>query len=137
MTQNYFLFDKILPFLKKGKVLEKLNLYQIYLQRYGIGKQISTQISKYSGVHSSMKMNLFKENDININTKFIFIEAENSLDLALEKKMILSLQQSIDLYDYRGSRYKAKLPLNGQRRKANAKTPKRVRPIILDSSNVN
>lgn len=132
MQQNYFLFDKVLPFLKTGKALDKLNLYQIYIQRFGIGKKISDLISRYSGVHSSLKMVVFKENDINISTKLVFIRAEDSLDLALEKKMLISLQNSIDLYDYRGSRYKAKLPINGQRRRANARTPKRIRPIIIE-----
>lgn len=132
MEQNYFLFDKILPFLKTGKVLNKLNLYQIYFQRFGIGKKISSEIIKYSGVHHSVKINDFKENDINVLTKLIFIQSEELLDIALEKKMLLSLEQSIELYDYRGSRYKAKLPLNGQRRRANARTVKRIRPIIIE-----
>jgi small subunit ribosomal protein S13 len=132
MQQNYFLFDKVLPFLKTGRVLDKLNLYQIYFQRFGIGKTISSEISKYSGSHYLVKMNNFKENDINISTKLIFIHSEELLDIALEKKMLETLQQSIDLYDYRGSRYKAKLPINGQRRRANARTAKRIRPIIVE-----
>jgi small subunit ribosomal protein S13 len=132
VQQNYFLFDKVLPFLKTGRLLDKLNLYQVYIQRFGIGKKISFNISKYSGTHFSVKMNIFKENDINSLIKLIFVQSEEFLDLALEKKMIYSLQQSIDLYDYRGSRYKAKLPINGQRRRANANTVKRIRPIIID-----
>lgn len=126
------MFDKILPFLKNNKKLEKLNLFQTYIQRYGIGKTISSQISKYSGVHSSYRMVEFKENDLNINTKIIFFLAEDSLDALLEKKMKITLQQSIDLYDYRGSRYSNKLPINGQRRRANKRTAKRVRPIIIN-----
>lgn len=133
MTQDYFLLDKILPFRKKGKILEKLNLYQLYFQRYGIGKIISLKISKYLSVHFTLKMIQYKENDLNINTKFIFMKSEENLDNILEKKMIISLENSVDLYDYRGSRYKAKLPINGQRRRANAKTSKRVRPLIIES----
>jgi ribosomal protein S13 len=132
MQQDYFLFDKVLPFLRRGKILDKLNLYQIYVQRFGIGKKISFEITKYSGVHYLVKINNFKENDINLSTKLIFIQSEELLDVALEKKMLYSLEQSIELYDYRGSRYKYKLPLNGQRRRANARTVKRVRPIIID-----
>lgn len=131
MSSEYFLLDKVLPFKKNGKILENLNLYQLYLQRFGIGKTISNKISIISGVHPILLMKQYKENDINLQIKFIFIESEESLDIILEKKMISSLQQNIDLYDYRGSLYKAKLPLNGQRRRANAKTVKRIRPIII------
>ena len=131
MEQNYFLFDKVLPFIKTKKKLEFLNLYQVYIQRYGIGKQISLKISKYSGVHLNYKMINYKENDLNVHTKLVFILAEDSLDSLLEKKNKISLQKSIDLYDYRGSLYKECLPINGQRRRANKKTAKRVRPIII------
>jgi ribosomal protein S13 len=120
-----------LPFTKKGKRLESLNLYQLYFQRYGIGKTISKKISLNVGVSPIVKMELFKENDINNQIKFIFIKGEEFLDISLEKKMLISLQNSIDIYDYRGCLYKAKLPLNGQRRRANARTAKRIRPIII------
>jgi small subunit ribosomal protein S13 len=131
INKEYFLLDKVLPFTKKGKKLEDLNLYQLYFQRYGIGKTISYKILLNTGVHPTVKMVEYKENDINNQIKFIFSKSEESLDLALENKMTISLQNSIDIYDYRGSLYKAKLPLNGQRRRANARTAKRVRPIII------
>jgi ribosomal protein S13 len=131
-TSEYFLLDKVLPFKKKGKNLDNLNLYQLYFQRFGIGKTISNKISIISGVNPILSVKQYKENDINIQTKFIFSESDQSLDLILEKKMIFSLQQSIELYDYRGSLYKAKLPLNGQRRRANAKTSKRIRPVLIE-----
>jgi ribosomal protein S13 len=131
MLREYFLLDKVLPFIKRGNNLESLNLYQLYLQRYGISKKISNKISVFSGVHSMVKMIKYEENDINIQIKFIFYLSESNLDIGLEKKMLYSLQNSIDIYDYRGSMYKAKLPVNGQRRRANSKTVKRNRPIQL------
>lgn len=111
--------------------LEKLNLFQVYIQRFGIGKTISYNISKSSGVHFAYKMVNYKENDLNIYTNIVFFLSEQSLDSFLEKNMKITLQKSIDIYNYRGSRYKEKLPINGQRRRANKKTAKRVRPIIV------
>jgi ribosomal protein S13 len=131
MLREYFLLDKVLHFIKRVNNLESLNLYQLYLQRYGISKKISNKISVFSGVHSMVKMIKYEENDINIQIKFIFYLSESNLDIGLEKKMLYSLQNSIDIYDYRGSMYKAKLPVNGQRRRANSKTVKRNRPIQL------
>jgi len=131
MISNNYLFDKILPFSKKGKNIILLNLYQLFFQRYGIGKTISKKIMIFFGVSYSLKMQLLKENDINIYIKDIFIMSEDRLDRILEKRMLASLYNSIEIYDYRGFLYKHKLPLNGQRRHANAKTAKRVRPIIL------
>lgn len=132
MEQNYFLFDKVLPFLRNNKNLEKLNLFQIYIQRFGIGQCISSKISKNTGVHFSYKMVNYKENDLNTNIKNMFIAAEKSLDMFLEKSMKVTLQNSIDLYNYRGSRYKVRLPINGQRRRANGKTSRLIRPIIIN-----
>jgi len=131
LEKNYFLLDKVLPFLKRKNNLDKLNLFQLYIQRFGIGKTISYNISKYSGVHFSFKMIDYIENDLNINTKHIFFSSEKLLDMFLEQNMKRTLQNSIDIYNYRGSRYKVKLPLNGQRRRANKKTAKRIRPIII------
>ena len=131
MEQNYFLFDKILPFIKYGNKLEKLNLYQTFIQRFGIGKTISFLILKNSGIHFCYKFRFLKENDINMYTKFIFFNSEKNLDNSLDHLMKISLQNSVDLYDYRGSRYVAKLPINGQRRRANKKTAKKIRPIII------
>jgi ribosomal protein S13 len=129
--EKNFLFDKLIPFIKKGNKLNILNLYQVYIQRYGIGKTISYRISMYSGVNSSVKLSIYKENDINTNTKLIFFFSENSLDSLLEKSMKISLKKSVDMYDYRGSKYVAKLPINGQRRRANRKTAKKIRPIPI------
>lgn len=42
-----------------------------------------------------------------------------------------TIQDNINLYNYRGHMYINKLPMNGQRRRANKKTAKKIRPIIL------
>ena len=56
------MIDSILPFYKKSKnklkknfKFNKLNLFQFFIQRYGIGKKISIQIFLFSGLHKSIK----------------------------------------------------------------------------------
>lgn len=130
MKNKLFILDKILPFRKKVKKLHLLNLNQLYQQRFGIGKIISLKISLFSSVSSYLKVEQYKYNIINSKIKFIFLKSKKNLDYFLKKKMIQSLAKSVDLYDYRGSRYDCKLPINGQRRRANAKTSERVRPYV-------
>jgi ribosomal protein S13 len=124
--------DKILPFLKKKNSLDllmNLNLFQFYLQRFGIGKIISKKILFFSGVHCSVKIKSYNVNVINQKSKWLFKKSENFLDIPLERYMIKSIQLNIDLYNYRGNCYLLRFPLNGQRRRANARTVRRVRPI--------
>lgn len=125
---NSFLFDKLLPFSKRGSV-EKLNIFQVYIIRDGIGISISNKICKYASTHSSIKFSNYYINDINENIKNIFILStiQHNLDNELHEKMISTLQESINIYDYRGRMYLAKLPINGQRRRSNKSTAKKIR----------
>ncbi len=131
---DFFFVDKILPFLKKKssiEQLERLNLFQFYIQRYGLGSSISKKINNISGIHFSYKVNNCLPNVINQNLKFIFTRNIESMDLFLEQKMLLKIKEDINLYTYRGDRYQLRLPLHGQRRRANNKTVKKVRQYIL------
>lgn len=131
---DFFFVDKILPFLKKNKninQLEKLNIFQFYLCRFGIGINISNKIISFSGISASYKIKNYTNTVINTNIKSIFLKIINSLDLNLEQKMIKRIKNDIKLYTYRGDRYKLRLPLHGQRRRANGKTVKKIRQYIL------
>jgi ribosomal protein S13 len=61
--------------------------------------------------------------------KLIFEKSNKYLDKSLEQLMKETIKLNLELYNYRGDRYILKLPLHGQRRRANAKTPKKIRPI--------
>ncbi len=131
---DFFFVDKILPFLKKNKninQLEQLNIFQFYLCRFGIGVNITKKIINFSGINASYKIKNYTPTVINKNIKSIFLKIINLLDLYLEQKMIKKIKNDIRLYTYRGDRYKLRLPLHGQRRRANGKTVKRVRQYIL------
>src|SRR5690348_5575018 len=112
-----FLVDKQLPFLRKNKKLEILNLFQFFQQRFGIGKKITKNIIIFSGVHFSIKLKKYIPNLINQETRYVFLNHEEELDIPLERKMMKDLQKNIELYNYRGSRYLLRLPLHGQRRR--------------------
>jgi small subunit ribosomal protein S13 len=129
-----YLVDKKLPFLRKIKnleIIETFNLFQLFQQRFGIGKNISKKIIINLGVHLNTNIVKYPNNIINKEIKYIFLKSEELLDIPLERQMIKSLQKNVDLYNYRGSRYKLRLPLNGQRRRANGKTTKKVRLLII------
>jgi ribosomal protein S13 len=127
MDQLYHLLDKALPFQKKNKQIDNFNLFQLFLQRYGLNKLITNKIFLSSGVHPSLKLQLYPANVVNQEVKYVFYKHEDFLDFSLELKMISTLKKNIELYNYKGSRYILKLPINGQRRRANGKTARRVR----------
>ncbi len=126
-----FLFDKILPFTQKGYNLYKLNVKQLYNIRFGIGKTISNRINLFSGTSFFVNFEEYKENDINMNIKIIFKKSILNLDDLLKNKMVVTLQNHIDIYSYKGFMYQKRLPINGQGRRFKKRTNRRVRPIIM------
>jgi ribosomal protein S13 len=129
-----YLVDKKLSFLRKIKnidVLEIWNLFQFYQQRFGIGNYITKRILINIGIHINTKIKNYPISITNKEIKNVFSQSENKLDIPLERQMIKSLQKNVELYNYRGSRYQLRLPLNGQRRRANSKTTKKIRPYHI------
>ncbi len=63
--------------------------------------------------------------------KTIFENSLNNLDDLLKYKMIITLQECIDTYNYKGYMYTKRLPINGQSRRSKKRTSRRVRPIII------
>jgi ribosomal protein S13 len=130
MTDS-FLFDKILPFIRKEYNINELNIKQVYQIRFGIGNYISNKINLFSGTNFVIKFEDYKENDFNMYIKTIFENSIYSLDDLLKNKMIFSLQNNIDTYSYKGYMYSKRLPINGQSRRSKKRTNRRVRPIII------
>ena len=129
---DFHFVDQITKFLKKDQSEEKLqnlNIFQFYIKRTGLGLNISKKIIDNCAVHPSVKINNYSLSIFNKDIKNIFVESIDSLDDSVQNQMINSLRNIMELYNYRGSRYKEKLPLNGQRRRANAKTIKKIKII--------
>jgi ribosomal protein S13 len=131
MTDS-FLFDKILPFTRKEYNINKLNIKQLFEVRFGIGSTISNKINIFSGSNKAIKFNKFKENDLNMYIKYIFEKSLLNLDELLKNKMIITLQENIDTYSYKGYMYLKRLPINGQSRRFKKRTNRRVRPININ-----
>lgn len=100
--------------------------------RFGIGTTIINKINKFSGANNSTQFNKYKENDLNMYVKTIFEKSLYNLDELLKNKMIISLQENIDTYSYKGYMYTKRLPINGQSRRCKKRTNRRVRPIIIN-----
>jgi ribosomal protein S13 len=129
-NENIFhLLDKKLPFQKKVQEIENLNLFQLFLQRYGINKSIANKIFLICGVNPRVKLKKYNINVINQAVKYVLSSHQDFMDIILERKVEQDIKKNIGLYNYKGSRYILKLPINGQRRRANAKTSRRLKII--------
>ncbi len=129
------MIDSILPFYKKSKnklkknfKFNKLNLFQFFIQRYGIGKKISIQIFLFSGLHKSIKFEYVENKNyyVLLRYKDFFIIKKIYLDNNLEEEVKKNIKDYIDLYNLRGRRHKIGMPVRGQRIKTNAKTAKKL-----------
>src|SRR6478735_4083355 len=117
------MIDSILPFYKKSKnklkknfKFNKLNLFQFFIQRYGIGKKISIQIFLFSGLHKSIKFEYVENKNyyVLLRYKDFFIIKKIYLDNNLEEEVKKNIKDYIDLYNLRGRRHKIGMPVRGQ-----------------------
>lgn len=118
--------DSILPFRKKVKNLDRLNMYQFLSQRYGIGSKLSKLIIQHSGYSNEFKSTLVPSNYISDRIRKLFIRSLPSLDNNLKDYMVKQIEGSIRMGSYKGVRHVFKYPCRGQRTRSNAKTRKRM-----------
>ncbi len=127
--------DSILPFrIDKSKNisdLAKLNIFQFFKQRYGIGKSISNLISSYSGYHKKIKYGFLekKNSHVLLRYKDFFIEKKKFLDHYVLDEMKNNIKRYISLNSIKGKRLKSGMPVRGQRVKTNAVTAKKLKFI--------
>lgn len=113
----------------KGElVLKDLPLFKFIKGRYGLGKGKSFLILKSSGVtiESMLELNaisifFFFSYCIRVLKKF-----SHCMDLDLKKKSITSFLLSRQLFTYKGWCFINKYPVNGQKRRSNYKTSRRM-----------
>lgn len=118
--------DSILPFRKKVKNLDSLNMYQFLSQRYGIGSNLSKLIVKHCGYSNEYMANSIPSNYISDKIRKLFIRSLPSLDNNLKEYMVKQIEVSIRMGCYKGVRHVFKYPCRGQRTRSNAKTRKRM-----------
>lgn len=118
--------DSILPFRKKVKNLDKLNMYQFLTQRYGIGSRLSKLIIEHCGYSGQFMARSVPSNYVADKIRKLFIRSLPSLDNNLREYMVKQIENSIRIGCYRGVRHVFKYPCRGQRTRSNAKTRKRM-----------
>ncbi len=91
---------------------------------YGIGKINSIYICKMAKILPTCKVKHLNENNISHIQKLI---SDFDVEGNLRTRIRLNIKRLIDIKCYKGSRHKARLPVNGQRTKTNAKTRKRIK----------
>jgi len=128
--------DSILPFRtdksKKIAELSLLNMYQFFMQRYGIGKKISSLIASYSGYHKKIKYAILekKNSHVLLRYKDFFIEKKKYLDSFVMEDMKNNIKKYIASNSLKGKRFKLGMPVRGQRVKTNGVTSKKLKAFL-------
>lgn len=114
-----------MPFRKRNVKVEKLNLLQFFEQRYGIGKNLSTLLCKYSGYSIYYKGANVRRSYVSDKIRKLFVRKLESLDKNLRESTSNNISNLIKMGSYRGVRHHLKYPCNGQRTRSNARTRRR------------
>jgi len=117
--------ESTIPFRKKVRKLYRLNLFQFFFQRYGIGANLSKLLIQYSGFSPEVKSTRLKTSVVGERLRAFFVKNVSKLDTNLRDYMIKQIETSVRLGSYRGVRHVFKYPCRGQRTRSNARTRKR------------
>lgn len=120
----YPFIDNLLSFRTKMYNLEKLNLYQFFQQRYGLGKSFSLRLSRYMGFSPFYKSKNVLSSSKTKEVKQFFVENAKFLDKNIKKLHSNNIEKYIKNKSYKGVRHKYKYPTRGQRTRSNGKTQK-------------
>lgn len=123
---SFSFVDSILPFRKKIKKVDTLNMYQFLSQRYGIGSTLSRLIIKHCGYTNEYMASSIPSNYISDKIRKLFVRSLPLLDNNLKELMIKQIDKAIRMGCYKGVRHVFKYPCRGQRTRSNAKTRKRM-----------
>jgi len=117
--------DNLLSFRTKMYNLDKLNLYQFFQQRYGIGKNFSLRLSLYMGYSPFyMSKNVLASSKTKELKQFFVLNAKY-FDKNIKKLNNSNIEKYIKNKSYKGIRHKYKYPTRGQRTRSNASTRKK------------
>ncbi|MCE5194606.1 MAG: 30S ribosomal protein S13 [Nitrospiraceae bacterium] len=113
-----------------GVDLPKNERIEIGLTRiFGIGRSLSKQILKDTGVNPDIRVKDLKDEDIvKIRAS---IEKECKVEGDLRRENSMNIKRLTDIGCYRGVRHKQGLPVRGQRTKTNARTRRGPRKTIM------
>jgi ribosomal protein S13 len=108
----------------------KESILNYFLQTYGINKSTGFKMCCYIDV-SPMKRS-FAVSEVKKNKAFLFLKEMNyEIGFNLKNKQINSLIYNDQISNVRSFKFKALLPINGQRNATNGKTAKKQAQIML------
>ncbi len=88
---------------------------------FGIGRKLSVQILKATGVNKDTKVDALTETEINALREEI---AKMTTEGDLKRKVAMDVKRIQEIGSYRGLRHKKNLPCRGQRTRYNSRTKK-------------
>ena len=92
---------------------------------YGIGTVRAGEIIQKSGISPDVRVKDLTENEVNALRREV---EQYIVEGDLRRRVQSSIQRLKDINSYRGNRHKRRLPVRGQRTRANARTWKGPRP---------
>lgn len=122
---KYHFVDSLIPFRRKNRVIDSLNINQFLFQRYGIGKSLSHFLCQYNGYHPNLKIIKVGRSYVSERLRKFFVNHIDMLDKSLKEYYNQRISNFIKLGTYKGFRHSMKYPSNGQRTRSNARTRRR------------
>jgi small subunit ribosomal protein S13 len=92
---------------------------------YGVGRSRAAEIIERSGISADVRVKDLTENEVAILRREV---EQYMVEGDLRRRIYASIQRLKDINSYRGLRHKKRLPVRGQRTRANARTWKGPRP---------
>ena len=97
---------------------------------YGIGRKVSNDILKASGVNPDTRVKDLTDEEISKLREQI--DHNYRVEGDLRRDIALDIKRLIEIGSYRGQRHRKGLPVRGQRTKTNARTRKGPRKTIVN-----
>ena len=97
---------------------------------YGIGRKLSNDILKASGINPDTRVKDLTDDDISRLREQI--DKGYRVEGDLRRDVALDIKRLIEIGSYRGQRHRRGLPVRGQRTKTNARTRKGPRKTIAN-----
>ena len=97
---------------------------------YGIGRKLSSDILKKTGVNPDTRVRDLTEDDISKLREYI--DHNCVVEGDLRRNVAFDIKRLVDIQCYRGTRHRKGLPVRGQRSKTNARTRKGPKKTIAN-----
>jgi small subunit ribosomal protein S13 len=125
LKMKFHFVDTLIPFRRKGRKLDDLNLFQFLSQRFGLGNSLSLLLCNHLGFSRNLKISDVRRSYLSEKLRKFFVIYSENLDKSLKETYINNILNKIKLRTYKGFRHSMRYPSNGQRTRSNAQTRKR------------